>query len=214
MPRNKNPEETVGKILDASLRLFIKKGFDRTTINDIVGELSGMTRGAFYHHFESKREVLYALLEKKYELLELETCASMNGIERIRLMFNHSLRPTGNVVDDQLMQILIDLLKDPTALAEQVKENQGEGSQWLFELIEIGMEDGSIRKQNPEILTEVILLLMNFWIMPSVYPMETFEKMEAKILMIKEILDGLGCPILDDDGLKTMYGLADRFSKN
>ena len=54
MPRNKYPEETVQKILDVSMKLFLEKGYEETTILDIVGELGGLTRGAFYHHFKSK----------------------------------------------------------------------------------------------------------------------------------------------------------------
>ena len=66
MPRNKYPEETVQKILDAALHLFLEKGYEQTTILDIVDNMGGMTRGAFYHHFKSKEEVLDALGEKLF----------------------------------------------------------------------------------------------------------------------------------------------------
>ena len=39
MPRNKYPEETVQKILDVSMKLFLEKGYEETTILDIVREL-------------------------------------------------------------------------------------------------------------------------------------------------------------------------------
>ena len=61
MPRNKYPEETVQKILDAALKLFSEKGYEETTVLDIIDNMGGMTRGAFYHHFKSKEEVLNAL---------------------------------------------------------------------------------------------------------------------------------------------------------
>lgn len=44
------------RILNAAATLFARKGFDNTGINDIMEE-AGMTRGAFYHHFSSKREL-------------------------------------------------------------------------------------------------------------------------------------------------------------
>ena len=50
MPRNKYPEETIQKILDASLKLFLEKGYEETTVLDIIAEMGGLTRGAFYHH--------------------------------------------------------------------------------------------------------------------------------------------------------------------
>ena len=40
MARNKYPEITVEKILDVAQRLFLEKGYDNTTIQDIVNELS------------------------------------------------------------------------------------------------------------------------------------------------------------------------------
>ena len=45
MARNKYPEETVARILDAAQRLFLEKGYDQTTIQDIVDQLGGLTKG-------------------------------------------------------------------------------------------------------------------------------------------------------------------------
>ena len=42
MSRNKYPEQTVERILDAAQRLFLEKGYEATTIQDIVDELGGM----------------------------------------------------------------------------------------------------------------------------------------------------------------------------
>lgn len=64
MSRNKYPEETVNLILDVSQRLFIEKGYDNTTIQDIIDELGGLTKGAIYHHFSSKQDILDAVIER------------------------------------------------------------------------------------------------------------------------------------------------------
>lgn len=45
MGRNKYPEETVAKILDAALELFCAQGYEGTSIQDIVDRLDGMTKG-------------------------------------------------------------------------------------------------------------------------------------------------------------------------
>ena len=52
MARNKYPEVTVEKILDAAQRLFLEKGYDNTTIQDIVNELDGLSKGAVYHQIK------------------------------------------------------------------------------------------------------------------------------------------------------------------
>ena len=54
MSRNKYPEMTVEKILDTAQQLFLEKGYDNTTIQDIVDHLGGLSKGAVYHHFKSK----------------------------------------------------------------------------------------------------------------------------------------------------------------
>ena len=51
MARNKYPEETVTLILDTAQKLFLEKGYEHTTIQDIIDNLGGLTKGAIYHHF-------------------------------------------------------------------------------------------------------------------------------------------------------------------
>ena len=66
MARNKYPEETVEKILTVAMRLFLEKGYEHTTIQDIVDQLGGLTKGAVYHHFKSKEEIMDAVTEKRF----------------------------------------------------------------------------------------------------------------------------------------------------
>ena len=53
MPRNKYPEQTVEKILNAAAALFAEKGYAHTTLQDII-DATGLSKGAVYHHFQSK----------------------------------------------------------------------------------------------------------------------------------------------------------------
>jgi AcrR family transcriptional regulator len=54
-------EKTRASILTSALALFVKKGYENTTFNDIAARLK-MTKGAVYWHFASKSELLSALL--------------------------------------------------------------------------------------------------------------------------------------------------------
>ena len=54
-------EKTRASILTSALTLFVKKGYENTTFNDIAARLK-MTKGAVYWHFASKSELLSALL--------------------------------------------------------------------------------------------------------------------------------------------------------
>ena len=48
---------TRGRIINAAKRLFAEKGFDRTTVDDIV-RAAGIAKGTFYLHFSSKEELI------------------------------------------------------------------------------------------------------------------------------------------------------------
>lgn len=48
------------KIIDAAWDLFMQQGYEGTTINDII-KASGTSRGAFYHHFRGKEDLMFCL---------------------------------------------------------------------------------------------------------------------------------------------------------
>ena len=66
MARNKYPEVTEERILDTAQHLFLEKGYENTTIQDIVNELGGLTKGAVYHHFKSKEEIMDAVSDRMF----------------------------------------------------------------------------------------------------------------------------------------------------
>ncbi len=59
----KRAEERKNEILDTADRLFALKGYDNTSTNDIL-EMVGIARGALYHHFKSKEEIMDSLIER------------------------------------------------------------------------------------------------------------------------------------------------------
>ena len=51
MKREEKSLLSKGKIIDAAMKLFLEKGYENTTMQDIV-EASGMSKGAIYHYFK------------------------------------------------------------------------------------------------------------------------------------------------------------------
>ena len=201
MPRNKYPEETVQKILDASLKLFLEKGYEKTTVLDIISEMGGLTRGAFYHHFKSKEEVFDALCEKLfYESNPFEKAKShkeLNGLEKLKFVLKTSFDETEH---HQLSMASMQLMGSPAFLKKLIESNQ-ELSPMYQELIEEGIQDSSIKSEQPKLLADLFVLLTNFWSIPTIYPM-TDDEAWQKFLMIKSIMDNLGLPVIDDEIVK------------
>ena len=54
------------EILRVAEELFYEKGYESTTMNDILHAL-GLSKGGFYHHFESKESLLQAICDRKAE---------------------------------------------------------------------------------------------------------------------------------------------------
>lgn len=54
-------EQTRQDLLNAALTILNRKGFEATRLEDIAQE-AGVTRAAIYHHFGSKVELFFALL--------------------------------------------------------------------------------------------------------------------------------------------------------
>jgi len=202
MPRNKYPEETVQKILETSLRLFVEKGYEETTVLDIVANLGGLTRGAFYHHFKSKEEVLDAVLRENYSgdhpFEKAKKVKGLNGLQRIHLAMKGALE--SNIEDEKqtiLTQLVMSLLATPRFLALKL-EGDKESAMMLAPMIEEGMADGSIKPGNPVLMAELLMLLCNFWMMPTLFPCEP-EVMMQKGEMIESIFKALGFPVIDEE---------------
>lgn len=61
-PPLRNPTVTREKLVGAALRLMLKQGFHATTVDQICGE-AGLTKGSFFHYFESKEDLGLAALD-------------------------------------------------------------------------------------------------------------------------------------------------------
>lgn len=58
--RERKRRETLRRITDAGVRLFIEKGFDGTTVDEVAAA-AGISRRTFFHYFESKDDILLSL---------------------------------------------------------------------------------------------------------------------------------------------------------
>jgi AcrR family transcriptional regulator len=198
LPRNKYPEETEQLILDAALKLFIEKGYEQTTILDIVGEMGGLTRGAFYHHFKTKEEVFFALTDRLFNDMEpftkIKGRTDINGLEKIKLtlqILNESKEYT--VLQ---LQILPLIESSPTAFKLYMEKQRTFLASKYAELINEGINDGSIKAKYPKLTAELFLLICNVWMMPTIYPQENEEEAWHRFDMAKDIVDFLGLPVL------------------
>ena len=198
MARNKYPEVTEERILDAAQRLFLEQGYENTTIQDIVDELGGLTKGAVYHHFKSKEEIMDAVGDRMFfsnnpfEAVRGRT--DLNGLQKLReaVRLNQS--------DEERVRLTaqsIPIAKSPRLLQEMIVSNRKVLTPYFLELIEEGNRDGSMHTDYPREIAELLPLLTSLWLLPSVYPASR-EQMKRKFLFLGEMLEKMGVPLMDD----------------
>lgn len=207
-PVKKTPEQWKKEILDAAKELFLLKGYEETAITDIM-ERAGGAKGMFYRFFQSKEEVMRALGDQMFlENNPFETVrerSDLTGLQKIRevLAFDRA-----DEKREEINTQAIPILKDPRILAAAVEANRRVLTPLWYELIEEGRRDGSIRTEYAKELSE-LLPLINFWLMPSVFPTDA-EGIQHKCRFIAEILLMMGLPIIEDK----MYERVDKILGN
>lgn len=197
-PVKKPPEVWREEILNAARQLFISKGYEETSVSDIMA-MAGGAKGMFYRWFQSKEEVMHALGNQMFfEDNPFEAVRGrddLNGLEKIRsLLAENRSNSERNRINMQAVLIL----KDPRILAAAVGQNRRVLTPLWLELLEEGQKDGSIKTEYAKELSE-LLPLINFWLMPSVFP-ATEEELLHKYRFVTEMLACMGLPLYDDDG--------------
>jgi AcrR family transcriptional regulator len=94
-PTNKSKQRK-SDILMASQELFNSKGFQETSINDIMRKV-GASKGGFYYHFETKNQVLDTLIEQQVaQIIEpmkrISECPGLNALQKLRRVLEEEFR--------------------------------------------------------------------------------------------------------------------------
>ena len=81
----KSTRNTRGRIVSAAWKLFYEQGYEDTTVEEII-ELSGTSKGSFYHYFDGKDALLStlsSLFDEKYEELMETLDPGMNAMDQL-----------------------------------------------------------------------------------------------------------------------------------
>ncbi len=198
-PVKKTPDEWRKEILDAAQNLFISKGYEETSISDIM-DMVGGAKGMFYRCFQSKEDVMHALGNRMFfennPFDAVKERNDLNGLQKIKLLL---VENQSDEERNHLNMQAISILKDPHILAVVVVENRRVLTPLWLELLEEGKNDGSIKTEYIKELSE-LLPLINFWLMPTVFP-ATEEELHHKYRCVMEVLGHMGLPIFGDEAV-------------
>ncbi|WP_163103229.1 TetR/AcrR family transcriptional regulator [Peribacillus alkalitolerans] len=157
--------ELKDKIIETALRLFEQHGYHGVSVHQIVQE-SGTSKGGFYHHFQSKDELLYVIhdyfisyvLNKAQEAL----ATSQSPTEKLQSIIQsfvkvfHLYKPHISVFYQESMYLKPQYI-------QVIKKKRDQYRDLLFQVIEEGREKGEFRTELPIEITGMSILGMVNW---------------------------------------------------
>ncbi len=158
----KDAEERRNEILDAADELFMKKGFDNTSTNDILEKVN-IARGTLYYHFRSKEDIMDALIKRYNDQIlsavkKVAKDKSLPVNERIICAVMAM-----NISDRKGKEILEHIHKPQNALMHQ-KTHQliiSNVTPILAEIVQEGIEEGLFNTPFPYECVEMIIVYSN-----------------------------------------------------
>ncbi|ASZ17821.1 MULTISPECIES: TetR/AcrR family transcriptional regulator [unclassified Bacillus cereus group] len=155
----KEYEERRKEILETAERLFITKGYTKTTVNDILKEI-GIAKGTFYHYFKSKEEVMDEIIMRiiKDDVAKAKVIVSNPNIPVLEKLFRILMEqsPKSGDVKDKM----IEQFHQPNN-AEMHQKSLVQSiihlSPVLTEVLEQGIEEGIFSTSYPQETIELLL---------------------------------------------------------
>ena len=157
-------------IIDAARSLFLSKEYEKTTMQDVMESL-GIAKGTIYHYFNSKEELLEAvvkdIVEKNFqEMQKLMLQLKGNALQKIQTLIE-----TGNIAEenkpivDQLHQPGNEALHLRLLTATLVKQ-----APLYAQLIEQGCQEGLFHTASPLECAELVLSGIQFLTDVGIHP--------------------------------------------
>ena len=218
MSKEYNSQATIETILSVSAKLFLEKGFDKTSMMDIA-KTAGISKGAIYHHFQSKDEIIKSVTERQAQAVKdvmenfLSETYSLSGKEQLQLILERNFENQKAHYLDDVMSIR---MKSAEFVLSYMQSCVNKGSAFVSEIIKRGIADGSLVTDSPDECAEVFLLLLNVWCDPAVFNCNG-EKLSSRLNFLQYLMKSIGIDVLSDgfiekslELLRKLYGRDDK----
>ncbi len=164
--KSKDPEIRRMELIQAAEQLFKEKGYEDTLVSDITDKV-GVSHGAFFYYFESKNEMLKAVIHY-YVSLDKELIAKfvnddgMSAVKKIQSIVDLSMSSNepSALSENKIVQYM-HREGNESLHSEYIKETQEVMIPLITSIIEQGVKEGSFDVKYPRETVEYILHLFN-----------------------------------------------------
>ncbi|HTP00050.1 MAG TPA: TetR/AcrR family transcriptional regulator [Anaerolineales bacterium] len=186
----KRSEVTRGRLLDAALKEFAIHGYEATRVEDICAA-ADVSKGAFYHHFESKQELFLSLMNSWMQAID----------EGLRELYKPTVPETLVAMTDIVPDILTAAWQQLPMLMEFWLQASRDQEVWeasiepyrhfrkfFTGLVEQGIREGTLRSDDPEtagmlILSMTVGMLLQALVEPQGANWESTAKQGMQVIM-------------------------------
>src|SRR6202051_2997338 len=117
------------EILRTAARLFQQRGYDATSMNDVAAALK-LSKGGLYHHFQSKDEILFSIMNHAMEITQERVLNPVRGIadpeERLRALIRLHIEVVLSPRDREITVMLHENHPLPPALRKRINARKKE----------------------------------------------------------------------------------------
>jgi len=126
------------EILRTAARLFQQRGYDATSMNDVAAALK-LSKGGLYHHFQSKDEILFEIMNHAMEITQDRVLNPVRAIadpgERLRALIRLHIEVVLSPRDREITVMLHENHPLPPALRKRINARKKEYVHFLENLI-------------------------------------------------------------------------------
>ena len=180
----KKGERRKQELLKIAYRMFIEKGYENTSIDEIIAE-AGIAKGTYYYYFESKEATLEAVIDmmiKEEVGRAKEVLAASLPVPRKLVSVIYSLRP---VQDERVIVKVIDA-KENIVMHEKVNRRIVEAAvPLLTEVVREGISQGIFSCTNTEERIKMLLILSQHMFDDGIF---TDRDVEVYVDMVEKTL--------------------------
>jgi AcrR family transcriptional regulator len=195
MARQQRGEETRSELLQAAAAAFAEQGYDATSVAQICRR-AGVSKGAFYHHFESKQDLFLSLLDfwldglvQQLEVARLGAATMPGGLVRMaeeaRIVFEMA---------DQYVPIFLEFFaqarRDPAILEKTIEPYQIY-RRFFARLIQFAIQDGSLREVDPDLVAQAILSLAIGLVWQCIHYPDESDWGDVAVSSVRLLLEGI-----------------------
>lgn len=193
--------DTKKKIILTAKRLFAIKGYDQSSIQDIIND-TNLSKGAIYHYFSSKEDILnYITNEAKTKLLnyisDLKENRELTAKEKISQLIKHQ-------TDNDVQQDLINhkwLEKIPFALVDELRELNNLIVPLVAGILKEGSKNNEFTCEYPIKIAELILFYFDILLDPVLFN-RSHKEVCDRIDFLNNMLLSMNIQLFDNGDLE------------